>query len=154
MSWICSSCGTENSDKYEVCTVCDEPEVATDPITMNSKEEVHKVVMEWKHFWMNQRQNSEEDYQNYFRRAFGVDANMAHHLSTLIYRRFRKSEVAGPGDWNKDIVCPHCFTTQEDKISASQIESGESAMWGCEKCEICFEVTKHSYTKFKSTKVD
>ena len=36
---------------------------------------------------MNQKQNNEQDYQNYFRRAMGVDANMRHHLATLIVKK-------------------------------------------------------------------
>lgn len=44
--------------------------------------------MEWKDFWMNQKQNSQADYKNYFNRAFGVDANMAHNLSERMYDVF------------------------------------------------------------------
>lgn len=43
-----------------------------------------KIVEDWKYYWMNQKQNSEEDYQNYFRRAFGVDANMMYSLEKKI----------------------------------------------------------------------
>jgi len=43
-----------------------------------------EVIDEWIIYWMNQTQNSEEDYKNYLRRAMGVDANMRHHLAKLI----------------------------------------------------------------------
>ena len=43
-----------------------------------------EIIEEWKHFGMNQRHNSEDDFQNYFQRAVGVDANMMHHLGDLI----------------------------------------------------------------------
>lgn len=43
-----------------------------------------EVIREWKEFWMNQTQNSKQDYDNYFRRAIAVDANMSHHLATLL----------------------------------------------------------------------
>lgn len=47
-------------------------------------EAVLKIIQEWKYFWMNQSQNSEEDFKNYFDRAFGIDSNMMHHLAKLI----------------------------------------------------------------------
>ena len=53
------------------------------------------AIHEWKNFWMNQRQNSEADYQNYRNRAFGVDANMKHHLAGLIAERL-VAEVMKP----------------------------------------------------------
>lgn len=52
------------------------------------------VVDEWKMFWMNQKQNSEDDYQNYFRRALGVDANMMHHLASEM-RKFVLQKMEG-----------------------------------------------------------
>jgi hypothetical protein len=48
------------------------------------KERLLEIILEWKHFWMNQRQNSQADYENYHRRAFGIDANMQHHLATML----------------------------------------------------------------------
>lgn len=49
-----------------------------------SEEFFLKVVRDWKHFWMNQRQNSKEDHENYCVRALGVDANMTHHLAKML----------------------------------------------------------------------
>lgn len=46
-----------------------------------TKQEILKVIEDWKYSWMNQTQNSKEDYENYFRRAFGVDSNMMHSLA-------------------------------------------------------------------------
>lgn len=43
-----------------------------------------QVIEKWKAYWMNQRQNSTEDYENYFRRAFGVDANMKYSLAKML----------------------------------------------------------------------
>lgn len=53
------------------------------------KERFLEIVRKWKHFWMNQTQNSEEDRQNYFNRAFGIDANMSHHLADLLHKEFK-----------------------------------------------------------------
>lgn len=41
-------------------------------------------IDEWILYWMNQTQNNEQDYQNYLRRAMGVDANMRHHLASML----------------------------------------------------------------------
>lgn len=53
-----------------------------------TKEEADKIAQklanDWKLFWMSQTQNSKQDYDNYFRRALAVDANMRVHLETLI----------------------------------------------------------------------
>ena len=43
-----------------------------------------ELVERWQSIWMNQKQNSKEDYENYWRRAIGVDANMRHHLADMI----------------------------------------------------------------------
>lgn len=56
------------------------------------EEEILTVIHEWKHYWMNQKQNSKEDYENYYRRALGVDANMAHHLADLICEKLKESD--------------------------------------------------------------
>lgn len=49
-----------------------------------NRESILEVCREWKGFWMDQTQNSEEDRKNYFNRACGVDANMIHHLADKI----------------------------------------------------------------------
>lgn len=43
-----------------------------------------EVIKKWQSFWMNQRQNSQSDYENYARRAMGVDANMKHDLANRL----------------------------------------------------------------------
>lgn len=58
------------------------------------KEHFLKVVQEWKHFWMNQNQNSKEDHRNYFNRAFGIDANMAHHLADKLAENGKSARMA------------------------------------------------------------
>lgn len=45
-----------------------------------------KVILEWKYSWANQTQNNEQDFQNYFRRAMGVDANMIHSLALKLVK--------------------------------------------------------------------
>lgn len=45
-----------------------------------------KVILEWKYGWANQTQNNEQDFQNYFRRAMGVDANMIHSLALKLVK--------------------------------------------------------------------
>lgn len=61
-----------------------EPSVFVNAFT---EHEILEVVREWKHFWMNQTQNGEADYKNYFNRAFGIDANMSHHLAKMLYKK-------------------------------------------------------------------
>ncbi len=53
-----------------------------------------EVILKWQHFWMNQTQNSEEDFDNYFGRALGVDANMRHHLARMLAEAVEKIEGA------------------------------------------------------------
>lgn len=62
-----------------------------------SKEEILEVITEWKFFWMNQRQNDERDYKNYLNRASGVDANMKHHLATLLHKKLEESSASSRG---------------------------------------------------------
>lgn len=50
------------------------------------KEHFKCVIDKWLAYWMNQTQNSKEDYDNYFRRAAGVDANMRYHLADLLMK--------------------------------------------------------------------
>jgi hypothetical protein len=42
---------------------------------------------------MNQHQNSKEDYENYHRRAFGVDANMIHDIGDRIDKALNKEKA-------------------------------------------------------------
>ncbi len=59
------------------------------------KEFFLKVVEEWQFYWMNQKQNSKEDYENYFSRAFGVDANMRHSLADRAAKAVAAMETEG-----------------------------------------------------------
>lgn len=56
-----------------------------------SESDVLEAVTQWKHFWMNQTQNSEADRKNYFDRAFGVDSNMKHDLARRIVQKIREA---------------------------------------------------------------
>lgn len=59
------------------------------------KEFFLNVIDEWTSFWMNQKQNCQQDYENYFRRALGVDANMRHHLADLLSKAARSKAQEG-----------------------------------------------------------
>jgi hypothetical protein len=56
------------------------------------------IIDEWKTLWMNQKQNSEEDYKNYFRRAFGVDANMSYSLARMCSEKALEAVSAESSD--------------------------------------------------------
>lgn len=64
-----------------------------------SKENLKDGIDQWVMFWMNQKQNNEQDYQNYLRRAIGVDANMRHHLAKKLHEQFIKA-IKGERDDN------------------------------------------------------
>lgn len=53
-----------------------------------SKDDIVELILKWKFGWMNQQQNSGADYQNYFNRASGVDANMQHSLAGKIVEKY------------------------------------------------------------------
>lgn len=63
-----------------------------------SEIEILEVIHEWKMFWMNQTQNNPQDYENYFHRALGVDANMSHHLAKMLHEALAARVVEG---WEK-----------------------------------------------------
>lgn len=121
-------------------------------IAKSAKESFHKelplkVVDEWKAFWMNQKQNNEKDYQNYWRRAFGIDANMSHHLANKIEKNFNIPQLADAvidlitqlKDAQAEIKSLNTFNTQftrADKISWGglyiQVEQLEQRLAECE----------------------
>jgi len=70
LRWSCGSCEDELSPKEQNISQ-----------SKFNEEFFLKIIRDWKSSWMNQRQNSEADYENYFKRAFGVDANMIHSLA-------------------------------------------------------------------------
>ena len=71
----CSYSWLPVNNKFEEVSKCSN-------VTQNS---LHEVVEEWQGVWMNQKQNNEADYQNYFHRALGVDANMRYSLSQMMF---------------------------------------------------------------------
>ena len=68
------------------------------PEPKSAEEIAVEIARDWKLFWMNQKQNSKQDYDNYFRRALGVDANMRVHLETLIAAAIK----ARDDEWEKN----------------------------------------------------
>lgn len=56
-----------------------------------SEKELVEIIREWKWSWMNQKQNSEQDFQNYYRRASGIDANMIYSLARKIIKAMDKA---------------------------------------------------------------
>lgn len=58
-----------------------------------TEKEFLEVIDEWQMLWMNQTQNSKEDYDNYWRRAFGVDANMRYSLARMLYKAQHSKET-------------------------------------------------------------
>ena len=62
-------------------------------MSKRDEESFLKVIRSWKTIWMNQKQNSEADYQNYLQRAFGVDANMSHSLAKMLAEDAEAREV-------------------------------------------------------------
>lgn len=61
---------------------------------MTDKDNYLEIIESWLSYWMNQTQNSESDRANYFRRAFGVDANMRHHLAGKLAESLQARETA------------------------------------------------------------
>ncbi len=57
-----------------------------------TKDTFLEIITEWKFFWMDQRQNSKEDFENYHRRAFGIDANMKHDLANRLARSIKNGK--------------------------------------------------------------
>lgn len=84
-----------------------------------AKDSFLTVIEEWTGYWMNQRQNSQQDYENYFRRAFGVDANMRHHLAVLIAKREEPivrellELVESQREALENVKCYHCDLPNE-----------------------------------------
>lgn len=56
--------------------------------------EILEIIREWKRIWMNQTQNGPQDYENYWRRAYGVDANMSHHLAKMIFEKLEEAQAS------------------------------------------------------------
>lgn len=54
-----------------------------------NEQNILEAIEEWQFFWMDQTQNSQDDYLNYRSRAFGIDANMRHSLMRNILKTFK-----------------------------------------------------------------
>lgn len=67
-----------------------------------------KVVENWRSFWMNQKANTgcQKDHENYFSRAFGIDANMKYHLASKMH----------------DAVLPVLAALQSDNARIKELE--------------------------------
>ncbi len=78
----CPTCNGKDPD----CPWEEEPK----PEAARDKEFFLEIIESWTRYWMNQTQNSESDRANYFRRAFGVDANMRHHLAMKMHVAFEQ----------------------------------------------------------------
>lgn len=90
------------------------------PYAQQVEDAALEVIKEWKHTWMNQRQNSEADFQNYFDRAFGVDANMQHSLAKKIADRFtpewnaaRANPITNVGVWDENKIIDEVLRLKE-----------------------------------------
>ena len=109
-----------------------------------SKDPYMTVIDEWRAYWMDQTQNSKEDYDNYFRRAFGVDANMQHHLAKLLSQREANNITALAEsalimlEALERITKTSCYANPSD-LSQNRRETAEEALnkvselLGCEK---------------------
>jgi len=78
----CPKCGVDR--RYDLHDKIVEIDKLKKQLEMFTEDNVRKVILEWKHTWMNQHANSQEDHENYFRRAFGIDANMQYDLARKI----------------------------------------------------------------------
>lgn len=58
------------------------------------------IVELWQMTWMHQTQNNEADYKNYWRRAFGIDANMRYSIEKMC-ESFHKRQVEKLNNANK-----------------------------------------------------
>lgn len=61
-------------------------EIQPEDLVVHDHEFFLKIIRDWKHSWMNQTQNDKADFDNYFGRAFGIDANMVHSLARRIVK--------------------------------------------------------------------
>jgi len=111
------------------------------PLSLDEFDEsaLREIIGEWKMYWMNQRQNSEADFQNYYSRAFGVDANMQHSLARMLNEKLRpviqelRAEVAelknkfiGHEDCRETSKGWHeCMRNMETEIQTLKAEKAE-----------------------------
>ena len=87
-----------------------------------------KIANDWKLFWMSQTQNSKQDYDNYFRRALAVDANMRAHLESLISAALL--EASNATKESQSVECVHSW-----KLEANQ--------YVCMKCNLLNSIAEY-----------
>lgn len=56
---------------------------------IDPREEYVEIIEKWQQKWMNVTGTDERDRQNYFHRAFGVDANMRYSLAKMLVEHER-----------------------------------------------------------------
>lgn len=94
-----------------------------------------KIANDWKLFWMSQTQNSKQDYDNYFRRALAVDANMRAHLESLISAALvdasKVTEVIDQkvDDINQSVVLTECAEFEEWISKNVSFRDGTEPIW-------------------------
>ncbi len=84
-----SGCNHEKClrDKCGECCYCHTTLTPHDDTEAGQMEaEALKIIRAWRMYWMSQYQNSKEDFDNYNRRALGVDSNMQHNLAGMFAR--------------------------------------------------------------------
>ena len=52
-----------------------------------TEHEILLTIQEWLFYWMSDEQNPEREQGSYRRRALGVDANMRHHLASMLHEK-------------------------------------------------------------------
>ena len=132
-----------------------------------------QIAREWKGFWMSQHQNSKEDFENYHRRAFGVDANMIHDIGDRFDKAFNESNaeiqrlhrvIAKELTENDELGCEYTYVNtlrQEVKDLQARIDQAVEycgphthLMWaasviGILKC-VDFKDAQEEYKKLKA----
>jgi hypothetical protein len=78
-----------------------------------------KIVRDWKHSWMDQRQNSEADFQNYYNRAFKIDSNMVHSLAKRLDDAINKAKGEDPRAAGVKWVCQFLTELIDENVNGS-----------------------------------
>lgn len=95
------------------------------------------VICKWKSFWMNQTQNSEDDRQNYFNRAYGVDANMKHHLAEMCSKAAIAAVSEASGEFDKNSAFDRGRLYFDSEYTSHDLVYeifADGARWQFEKC--------------------
>lgn len=116
------------------------------------RESILEVCREWKHFWMNQKGNSEEDRIDYFNRGFGIDANMLHNIADRIFDLIQTKTLETSINTlkpNKVIMVfesenenkIYCQSCQSEKVTLSKLSEADQYKFLLE-CHSCGELWK------------